>query len=125
MNHAKSRILVSDHNFKSEVLDGSGPFVIDFSAEWCGPCRQASSTIDDIAGEFGEQVRFVTLDIDQSPRAARRYHVRSVPTMLFVNEGRVVDQTSGLRPRSELVAWIDRLLGLTGDQEGPPLKLAS
>ncbi|MDH4069897.1 MAG: thioredoxin domain-containing protein [Ignavibacteria bacterium] len=121
MKKSGSRAVVTDRTFKKEVLDGSGPLLIDFMAEWCDPCRAVSGMIDQLAQELSGKVRMVSLDIDRSPRAARRLHVRSVPTILFLHDGKVIDQTIGILSRDDLTAWVAQLLEMWSGSGAAPL----
>jgi thioredoxin 1 len=101
---------IDDSNFESEVLKSSLPVLLDFSAEWCGPCKRLDPLVREIAGEYGGRLKVAHLDIDKSQATAVRYGIMSVPTVLFFREGRVQDQLLGYVPKEKLVEKIDSLL---------------
>lgn len=93
---------VTDANFEGEVLGGSEPVVVDFWAEWCGPCKLISPVLDELADEFQGRVKVVKLNVDENPATSAKYGVRSIPTLLFFKNGQVVDQIIGAKPKAEL-----------------------
>jgi thioredoxin 1 len=103
-------IEVDDANFESEVLNSPLPVLVDFSAEWCGPCKRLEPVVRDIAGEYEGRIKVARLDIDRAQATAVRYGIMSVPTVLFIKEGRVRDQLLGSVPREKIVEKIDRIL---------------
>ena len=100
----------TDSNFQTEVLESQQPVVVDFSAAWCGPCKQLSPIIDDLAKEYEGQVKVGKVDIDQSQEVAGRYGIMSVPTVLFFKGGEKVDTLVGLNAKSVYKAKIDGLV---------------
>ena len=101
---------VNDQNFEAEVLQSEKPALIDFWAEWCGPCRQISPIIKELAAEYGDQVKIVKMDIDSSPGTPGRYGVRAIPTVLAFKNGEVVQQIQGARPKRDFDSMIEGLL---------------
>ena len=101
---------VSDANFESEVLKAPGPVVVDFWAEWCGPCRMIAPALDEISGAMGDKVKIVKLNVDESPKTASKYGVMSIPTLLLFKNGAVAHQIIGALPKSRLVQEIDPAL---------------
>ena len=98
---------VSDATFESEVLKASGPVVVDFWAEWCGPCRMIAPALEEIAGELGDKVTIAKLNIDENPDTPGRYGVRGIPTMLLFKGGQPVAQKVGAAPRSQIQQWLE------------------
>jgi thioredoxin 1 len=101
---------VDDTNFATEVLGSALPVLLDFSAEWCGPCKRLEPVVREIAGEYGGRLKVARLDIDRAQATAIRYGIMSVPTVLFFKEGKVRDQLMGYVPKDKLVEKIDRIL---------------
>lgn len=89
-------------NFQ-EVINGDKPVLVDFFAEWCGPCQTMTPILKDLAGEMGEKVRIIKIDIDKNPGAAKAFGVRGVPTFIIFKNGKSVWRQSGAIPKSELV----------------------
>lgn len=98
---------VSDKDFETEVLKANGPVLVDFWAEWCGPCRALGPSLDALATEKGQQIKVVKVNIDDNPNAPSKYGVRSIPTMLIFKDGQVVAQTVGSMAKSDLFKWVD------------------
>lgn len=97
---------VSDASFESEVLQASGPVMVDFWAEWCGPCKALSPLIDELAAEMGDKVKIVKVNIDENPEAPTKYGVRGIPTLMIFKDGQVVDTRVGGMPKSQLTDWV-------------------
>jgi thioredoxin 1 len=102
---------VNDSEFDSKVLKSSKPVLVDFWAEWCGPCKQVGPIIDEIASEMGEKLEVVKINIDQNPDTPQKYGVRGIPTLLIFNEGSVVATKVGSMPKTKIVEWISSTLG--------------
>ena len=105
-----SLVAVSDSDFASTVLQSSQPVLVDFSAEWCGPCRAIEPVMEALASEYAGRVTVARVDIDSSPQLAGRYGVRSVPTVMIVANGEVDRVFVGARSPQEYRAGIDRVL---------------
>jgi thioredoxin 1 len=101
---------VTDANFVSDVLQSDRPVLVDFWAEWCAPCRKVEPLLDEIAGEMGDKVSIVKLNIDENPETARAYRVLSVPTLTVFKGGQPVRSVAGARPKSDLVRLIESAL---------------
>jgi thioredoxin 1 len=101
---------VNDKNFEAEVVQSGMPAIVDFWAEWCAPCRQIAPIIKELAGKYDGKIKIVKLDVDANPATAGRYGVRSIPTVLALSGGRVVQQLVGARPKADFEAMIQKLL---------------
>lgn len=101
---------VDDQNFSTAVLKSEKPALVDFWAPWCGPCRAVGPILEELAGEYGERLNVVKVNIDDNPKTALQYGVRSIPTLLFIKNGVVKETKIGLAPKGELAAIIDRNL---------------
>ncbi|MDR0307008.1 MAG: thioredoxin [Chitinispirillales bacterium] len=97
----------TDQNFSAEVLSSSLPVVVDFWAQWCGPCKMLTPIIEEIAPEYEGRVVIGKLDIDSNPQTAAKYGINSIPSLLFFKAGEVVDQHTGLLAKGPLKAKID------------------
>lgn len=102
--HIKS---VTDANFEQEVLKSSKPVIVDFWAEWCGPCRALGPVFAEVAGTHHEQVSFVKINIDENPQTPSQYGVMSIPTLIIFKNGQVEAMKMGLLTKSQLVAFVD------------------
>lgn len=98
---------VTDATFESEVLKSSGPVLVDFWAEWCGPCRQIGPALEQISDEMDE-IKIVKVNVDENPTAPAQYGVRSIPTMIIFKDGRPHATKIGALPKSALVDWIKK-----------------
>ncbi len=101
---------VTDSSFDAEVLRAEGPVLVDFWAEWCGPCRMIAPALEELAEELGEQVQIVKLDIDENPDAPTKYGVRGIPTMILFKNGQQAATQVGALPKSAIKQWIQREL---------------
>jgi thioredoxin 1 len=101
----------SDASFESDVLKSSAPVVVDFWAEWCGPCRMVAPILDDIAKEYAGKLTVAKVNIDENPSTPNEYAVRGIPTMMLFQGGKLVDTKVGALPRGQLKDWIASKLG--------------
>ncbi len=100
-------IAVSDDSFEQDVLKAEGPVVVDFWAEWCGPCRMISPALEDIAEELGGKVTIAKLNIDHNPKTPSAYGVKGIPTLMVFKGGEVADTKVGALPRGQLKQWVE------------------
>jgi thioredoxin 1 len=100
---------ITQENFKQEVLQSPQPFLVDFWAEWCGPCKMLSPILDELAQEYDGRVRIGKVNIDDHQELAAQYGIRSIPTLLLFQQGQVAEQLVGLRSKRDLKAAFDRV----------------
>lgn len=98
---------VTDLSFDSDVLQSNKPVLVDFWAEWCGPCRALGPIFEEVAGSHHEQVNFVKINIDENPNTPSKYGVMSIPTLILFKNGQVEAMKMGLLSKSQLIAFID------------------
>lgn len=101
---------ITDENFETDVLKASKPTVVDFWAEWCGPCKMIGPVVDELAGEYDGKAVIGKVNVDENPETAAKFGVRSIPTLLILKGGEVVDKQVGAVPKNTLVSKIDAQL---------------
>src|SRR5215212_2101301 len=101
---------VEDTNFQKEVLESSDPVIVDFWAEWCGPCKMMAPVLDELSDEYDGKIRFVKLNTDENYESAARYGIQSIPTLVIFRGGREVNRLIGFAPKPQLKRQIDRAL---------------
>lgn len=101
---------LTEQNFDEALVANQGLMMVDFWAEWCGPCRAIAPVLEEIAGSSGGRVTLAKVNVDENPGLAARYGIRSIPTILFIKDGRVADQVIGAVPRAQLQKKLDALL---------------
>ena len=99
-------VKVDNSNFKAEVLESSQPVVVDFWAEWCGPCKMIGPSLEEISNELDGKVKVAKLNIDENPELAAQFGVRSIPTLMMFKSGEVADMKVGAAPKTALSSWI-------------------
>ncbi len=107
----KHTIDITDATFEEEVMNSELPVVVDCWAVWCGPCRVLSPILDELAEEYKGKIKVCKLDVDQNQATSRKYNILSIPTVLYVKDGKVVDQTVGAWPKPKLKEHFEKLLG--------------
>ena len=107
---AEGILEIDDSIFDAEVLKSDKPVLIDFWAPWCGPCIAISPLVEQLAGEFGDKIKFVKCNVDDNPISPGKYGIRSIPTLMFFKDGNVVDQVIGIVAKSKLEEVINKIL---------------
>ena len=103
-------VKVDKSNFQTAVLDASVPVVVDFWAEWCGPCKMIAPALDELAGEYEGKVTVAKLNIDENPGTPGKYGVRGIPTLMLFKDGSVAATKIGALPKGALFQWVDSAL---------------
>ncbi|CAD7840789.1 MAG: Thioredoxin [Olavius algarvensis Delta 4 endosymbiont] len=103
-------IEIEDSSFDTEILQSDKPALVDFWAPWCGPCKAISPVINDLAGEFGDRVKFTKCNVDDNPVTPGKYGIKAIPTLIFFKDGQVVEQITGMVAKSKLEEALNKLL---------------
>jgi thioredoxin 1 len=101
---------VTDSNFDTAVLEAEGPVLVDFWAEWCGPCKMIAPFLEDLAADKAAQLTVAKVNIDENPKSPSKYSVRGIPTMILFKGGKVAATKIGALPKSKLYEWVDSVL---------------
>ncbi len=99
--------MISDESFAEDVLNAKGPVLVDFWAEWCGPCKMIAPSLEEISDELGDKVTIAKLNIDDHPDAPSKYGVRGIPTMILFKDGAPAATKVGAAPKSALKSWLE------------------
>lgn len=101
---------VSDGSFDTEIIQADKPVVVDFWAPWCGPCKAIGPIIEELAGTYGDQIKFTKCNVDDNPVTPGKYGIKAIPTLIFFKEGKVVDQITGMVAKSKLEDTLKAIL---------------
>ncbi len=108
MANSKNVLTATDTNLETEVMNHAGLTLVDFWAEWCGPCKALGPTIDSIADQYEGKVKVYKLNVDENPDAAQRFKIRGIPTVILLKGGQLVDQLVGNQPKESFVTAIEK-----------------
>ena len=100
----------TDHNFKKEVLESELPVLVDFWATWCGPCKMITPIVEELAKEYKHRIKIGKIDVEENPRTASHYGIMSIPTLIFLKNGQVMEQLVGVIAKTELKKKIEEYL---------------
>ncbi len=102
-------VTLNDGNFEEEVTRSAKPVLVDFWAEWCGPCKLIAPLLDEIAKEKGDTIKVAKVDVDENQSLSARYNIRAIPTLLFFKDGQLRDQVTGMTSKKDLLGRIEAL----------------
>lgn len=107
---AANPVAVTDADFGEQVINSSSPVLVDFWAEWCGPCRALGPIIESLSEDFAGQVKIAKVDVDSNPQLSMQFGIRSIPTVMLFDKGQIVDTFIGVRPKSDYAASLQKVV---------------
>ncbi len=110
MTEATATVKLTDANFKQEVLESKQPVLVDFWADWCGPCHMIAPAIEELAEDFTGRAKIAKLNVDESQQVAAQYGIRSIPTLLLFKDGQLVDQMVGAAPKQQIATRLEKYM---------------
>ncbi|MDB2583238.1 thioredoxin [Alphaproteobacteria bacterium] len=96
----------NDQNFKADVLDSKEPVLVDFWAEWCGPCKAIAPSLEELSDEMASKLKIVKINVDENPSTSQNYSIRSIPALMIFKDGQKISEKMGALPKSTLETWI-------------------
>ena len=109
----KMTVSATDANFEEEVLKSDLPVLVDFWADWCGPCKMIAPVLEELSGELSGKLKIVKVDVDASPGIATKYVIQSIPTLMLFKDGEMVDRQMGALPRARILSWLDTTVSVS------------
>lgn len=100
-------VKVDKNSFKADVLEAQGPVVVDFWAEWCGPCKMIGPSLEELSNELAGKVKIAKVNVDENPELAVQYGIQGIPALLLFNKGSIANRKTGAAPKSVLSQWIN------------------
>ena len=107
---AKNVLEIDDSSFETEVLQSENPVMVDFWAPWCGPCKAIGPVVEELAGVFGDRIKFTKCNVDDNPVTPGKYGIKAIPTLIFFKEGNIAEQITGMVAKSKLEEVINSIL---------------
>ncbi|MFH1983857.1 MAG: thioredoxin [Pseudomonadota bacterium] len=107
---AQNVVEIEDSSFDKEIVQSDKPAMVDFWAPWCGPCKAIAPVINDLAGTYGDRLKFAKCNVDDNPITPGKYGIKAIPTLIFFKDGQVVDQITGMVAKSKLEEAIKKIL---------------
>lgn len=101
---------LTDDQFETAITEAKGPILVDFWAEWCGPCKQLSPILDEVSKDFADKVTIAKVNIDDNPESPQKYGVRGIPTLILFKDGKPVATKVGSMPKSQLIDWLNSVV---------------